>query len=806
MSGQDDSLPLRRPAPETAEVTPESGAVADSRLGLLLGVALKGSGGPLWMPPTVEHMRQVLLGYEVVDLLGIGGMGAVYQGVQKSLGRSVAIKVLPRMENSDATAVARFKQEAMALAQLSHPGIVAVHDAGETTDGMPYFVMEFVRGTDLARLIRSAGRIEAGRAVMIVAEVCEALQFAHENGFVHRDVKPSNVLMDERGRVKVADFGLAKALKMGSALLTQSQVLMGTPDYLAPEARTAGVELDARADLYAVGVMLYEMLTGQVPRGRFPLPSEMVPLLDPRLDAIIDRAMQLERDRRYPSVLEMRKELERTSSTTGAVTAKWTAATAKSKASAMGGWWGKKRWRWLASAGAALLALLAGWWVFFSELAFVSADKDGVVEPPAPGVYVPLRDESPPSPDGYPKGRWVDVTTLVADRGGAVKASGEWFRLNSNYLRVPGFSAQNAGIRCRFLGREWTSGSMRPELLLRDRKDTAGKATALQMRLTGPNENQMMMRRLSEEKNWVFPLAATHLRERLEPGKVYELEFYAIGRRLIARCNGQTLSMTMEDEPVELGLGAGIFQLSPDVFSNLQVVNLDDVPEDAALRLAGLEMTPLEAFEPGGDWKDLIALVDLPQNGLLGRWQKKDDSLVCPEQPDWTLCEIPLEGHPVSYDLRVRCMRGSGPARALYFPLRVGNGGATVVFDYINIGSDLFRDGLKRAGLETVFSRAVTHADGMWVSRQSWFPQGVMRALLIQVRRGGLKVFVDGELAFSWKGDWADVQQEGILVSSLAKAKKTGIPIFGVGLYQCGMEFYRIQFREVPEDGTLSTP
>jgi serine/threonine protein kinase len=264
-----------------------------------------------WVPPTVEELRQALPQYDISNFIASGGMGAVYKGVQKALKRTVAIKVLPpEAEQGDRTFASRFKHEAQAMARLNHANIVAVFDAGETPDGMLYFVMEYIEGTDMGQVIASEGRLDPQRAVKIITAVCDALAFAHEEGIIHRDIKPSNIMLDKKGRVKVADFGLAKAVHSDTTMLTGTGMRMGTPQFMAPEA-FSGAAVDHRVDLYSLGVMLYQMLTGRIPRGRFVMPTSIVPQIDPRFDAIVDKAMQAERDQRYSTVAEIKTELEK---------------------------------------------------------------------------------------------------------------------------------------------------------------------------------------------------------------------------------------------------------------------------------------------------------------------------------------------------------------------------------------------------------------------------------------------------------------------------------------------------------------
>lgn len=269
------------------------------------------TGGNLrWKPPTAERLQQLLVGYEIFEMLGSGGMGAVYKARQVSLDRMVAIKILPPEASDDEmNFVERFRNEARTMAKMNHPAIVGVYDFGETREGHFYIVMEFVDGTDVSQMVLSQGKLAADHALAITAHVCDALQYAHTHGVIHRDIKPANILINMEGAVKVADFGLAKASDPSQSGITQTNMTMGTPDYVAPEALIVGIPLDGRADLYAVGVMLYNMLTGSIPRGVFAMPSKTVGT-DPRFDAIITKAMESDRDARYQTALEVRRDLD----------------------------------------------------------------------------------------------------------------------------------------------------------------------------------------------------------------------------------------------------------------------------------------------------------------------------------------------------------------------------------------------------------------------------------------------------------------------------------------------------------------
>ena len=249
--------------------------------------------------------------YQFVSLLGRGGMGAVYKAVQVTLDRPVAIKVLPvdLIEDDDAQFAERFKNEARTMAKMNHPAIVNVYDFGETNTGLLYIVMEFIDGTDVAQMIATQGKLPEDYALSISAHVSDALNYAHARGVIHRDIKPANILINMEGAVKVADFGLAKQNDPGQSGITKTNMAMGTPDFVAPEAFIEGVPLDGRADLYAMGVMLYQMLTGEIPRGMWKLPGTKMGT-DPRFDAIITKAMQTDREHRYQSAADLRRDLD----------------------------------------------------------------------------------------------------------------------------------------------------------------------------------------------------------------------------------------------------------------------------------------------------------------------------------------------------------------------------------------------------------------------------------------------------------------------------------------------------------------
>jgi serine/threonine protein kinase/capsular polysaccharide biosynthesis protein len=271
-----------------------------------------GMANPLssgFAPPPVAEIAKLFPQLEVLEFIGKGGMGAVYKARQPSLDRLVALKILPPAAAGDPGFAERFNREARALARLNHPNIVAVHDFGKAGT-LHYLVMEYVDGGNL-RQIEHAGRLTPDQALAIVPQICEALQFAHNEGIVHRDIKPENILMDKKGRVKITDFGIAKMLGMteGQAPLTGVRDVVGTPHYMAPEQIEKPQSVDHRADIYSLGVVFYEMLTGELPLGKFVAPSRKV-LVDVRLDEVVLQALEKEPGMRYQQASQVKTAVE----------------------------------------------------------------------------------------------------------------------------------------------------------------------------------------------------------------------------------------------------------------------------------------------------------------------------------------------------------------------------------------------------------------------------------------------------------------------------------------------------------------
>lgn len=264
---------------------------------------------------TPEQLAPNFPQLEILEYLGRGGMGVVYKARQKTLNRIVALKLLAPERVGDPKFAERFTREAQALAALSHPNIVTIHDFGQA-GGFYFLLMEFIDGANLRQLLR-ARKFTPEEALAIVPPLCDALQFAHERGIIHRDIKPENLLLDKAGRVKIADFGIAKMLgttgsdsaASGAEVENVTRSVLGTPGYSAPEQNNDPQRVDSRADIYSLGVVFYEMLTGEMPGKRIEPPSKKVHM-DVRLDAVVMRALENTPELRWQTAEEFRTQVE----------------------------------------------------------------------------------------------------------------------------------------------------------------------------------------------------------------------------------------------------------------------------------------------------------------------------------------------------------------------------------------------------------------------------------------------------------------------------------------------------------------
>ena len=329
-----------------------------------------GLGPQSWKTPTLAEIASAFPGLEVLGHLGTGGMGCVYRVRERDSGRISALKVLPRELATDPAFVERFEREARTLSRLRHPHIVGVHGFGQA-GGFCFLLMEFVDGANLRQALRS-GRFTPQQALALIPPICEALQAAHAQGVLHRDIKPENLLLDAEGRVKIADFGIAKLLEGPGAsageayTLTRTGARIGTPHYMAPEQVETPEQVDHRADIYSLGVVFYELLTGELPLGRFPAPSIKAGL-DARVDDIVFRALAKERELRQQTADQMKAEVEGLGGTESQERDK--PAKRVSIWRRFGPWTGSR------VVGAVAVALLAAWALLTVTVRFLQQNK-----------------------------------------------------------------------------------------------------------------------------------------------------------------------------------------------------------------------------------------------------------------------------------------------------------------------------------------------------------------------------------------------------------------------------------------------
>jgi len=245
--------------------------------------------------------------YEIIEKTGQGGVAEIYRGRQASLDREVAVKLLLERDTIDSEIVNRFEREAKIIARLRHPNIVHVIDRGIDQRGC-YFVMDYIEGKDFQKIL-SHGTYSLEQKIGVVLNLLKALDYAHKNGVIHRDVKPSNILIDKHGFVMVVDFGIAQMFDEKGSDCTETGLIMGTPAYMSPEQKLSSCKVDRTTDIYAVGVILYEIMTEKKPLGNFKPPSYINSEISPRLDAIVLKCLEQDPKDRYQTAVELKDEL-----------------------------------------------------------------------------------------------------------------------------------------------------------------------------------------------------------------------------------------------------------------------------------------------------------------------------------------------------------------------------------------------------------------------------------------------------------------------------------------------------------------
>jgi eukaryotic-like serine/threonine-protein kinase len=351
----------------TPSATPGAPMASDRTLDNMSGWSAPGATGSTGSSSSLELGRVFGNRYEILQMLGEGGMGAVYKARDRELDRLVALKIIRRELAQNSDVLHRFKQELILARKVTHRNVIRIFDLGEA-DGIKFITMEYIEGRDLKNLIREKGKFQPKEAAQIIAQVCRALEVAHMEAVIHRDLKPQNIMLDEQGKVSVMDFGIARSMEMGGGM-TQTGALVGTPEYMSPE-QAKGEHLDARSDLFSLGIVFYELLTGTSPykadtamatlwkrthEAARP-PIELEPGIPRAVSNIVVKCLETDRGRRYQSVAEFARDLEA-----------WEAGTSISAATSTQRWLRKVTpfTKWLTIGAAAALLLAFG--VIFRE-------------------------------------------------------------------------------------------------------------------------------------------------------------------------------------------------------------------------------------------------------------------------------------------------------------------------------------------------------------------------------------------------------------------------------------------------------
>lgn len=565
--------------------------------------------------PSLGMLRRLFQELEILELLGAGGMGAVYKARQPRLNRLVALKIMVCPPGHEADFALRFEREAQVLARLNHPHIVILYDFGELSpertgaDPIFYFLMEFVDGTDLGQLIK-ARELTSSQALAIVPQICEALQYAHDQGVTHRDIKPANILLDKKGVVKIADFGLAKMIGSGTEEtlmggLTQTGTAMGTPHYMAPEQWEHPQQVDHRADIYALGVVFYEMLTGERPAGVFEPPSRKTsPPVDRKLDKVVLRAMEKDPERRYQQAGQIQDDVTRIS------------GAHKRRPAATGAEEPKRGpLKPLLALGAAAALAAGGWMLWQSETAEPTAAAQTAKAVPAGSSASPQAPAA--SPAAFPAGQWTKVLATQAEvdaqaglKGRVTLKSDGWLDFSApketSGVGLTAFSAANAGVRVKLRIADRTPLSLAISLTLRHTTSPPPRQEGYRLQIAGGDTSNpsVSLALYDGQTRKTVQLDKDLLPGALKAGDEMILEFYTIGSRLIGRVNGVLLSVE------DTRLTRGIFTLqSGHLLRDIELINLDGLSEAEALKLAGVEIAASAVPPPvPGQWSHL----DLP--------------------------------------------------------------------------------------------------------------------------------------------------------------------------------------------------
>jgi len=558
----------------------------------------------------LARLRELFPDLEILDLLGAGGMGAVYRARQPRLNRTVALKVLtcpPEMYDDFSL---RFEREAQVLARLNHPNIVTIYDFGEidrsddadSHGNLFYFVMEYVNGADLNQMIRT-GELKPEQALAIVPQICDALQYANDEGITHRDIKPANILVGKKGRVRIADFGLAKLIGADSDALgtglTLTGTSMGTPHYMAPEQWETSAVVDHRADIYSLGVVFYEMLTGQRPHGIFDPPSRKIQV-DVRLDEVVLKAMDKDIDRRYQQASEVKDDVTRVVETpapvaqprkrTAANTTRAVAVIVMMIAVVLGGGW------WWSTRPEPVLVPDKESMVVESD-AVTSTKPEGKVEVGTGATGEPSTPSDFVSRAAFPAGEWVKVLNTQAEvdkalggeKGQVQLREDGWLdgsKSDGALLRLGAFHTGQVGVRMRLKISDREPVQTGVAIYFKTSDDGKGTAMGHRLFLAGMKIGNPAVYvghfEFSTKKS--ERLGSMALDSWPEPGDEFDVEFFAIADQLIARFNGQLMPIARDtQETIEE------IQIQPThLIRDVGFINLEGLSGAEMLKVAGV--------------------------------------------------------------------------------------------------------------------------------------------------------------------------------------------------------------------------
>ncbi len=582
LSGSSESTSESAPCPELGGLDPKELLrsvlqLDTSDLGCTIPIAgssLGGESDPQDKYPTPEELTVLLPDdtYNVEAFLNHGGMGAVYKGTQIRLRRSVAIKIMRRDSGIDNDFETRFEREAQSMAKLSHPNIVSVIDFGEAGSAFLYIVMELVDGVDLMQVI-NAGEMTQEVALSVLPQICDALQFAHDHGIVHRDIKPSNIMLNHNGQVKMTDFGLAKRYDSAFSTLTQVGTGMGTPDYAAPEQFNPELPIDHRADIYALGVMIYQMITGTLPRGAWKPASERAAVAT-QWDQIITRAMQHDPAERYQQASEVKKDVSGINPVSGkkvSVTghgcgddSKAEQATASPDVGTRPSKWRGPLGSWVLFFGSASAAIVYGFYVAMSPEPVATQARVSAVNAANQLAWLTFDFASNRDFAG------LDPTQF---EGGhlRLKAYRAW--------RLPNFQARNLVIRAKV---RWERG--KTDFKLRGRCVPDGQSWP--KGVWGLFLDRATVAGYSESSKGEPKLADFPAKRVLEDLSDVVLSLVLFDKRAFLLIDGQLVG-SVENVPIDL-IGGAQIDAKEALVESIEVASLDGFEEAVALELAGL--------------------------------------------------------------------------------------------------------------------------------------------------------------------------------------------------------------------------